>query len=141
MKINEPVFTASPDMVQVLLSYSGLATWIAEYGSGSKMDMSNPYLKDYDINPDRKSKGYAFLGRKKGDLVYAPDGSKPRVSSGKAYGRNLEWRLGKMKPFVPQPAQHLIELEIRAWVQEIVPQIQQLVKETIITKMKTGVKV
>ena len=69
MKIYEPVFSILDEedsLTTVNFEYGGLALWIAEYGSGSTMDLNNPYLKDYDINPNRKNRGYVFLGRSKG---------------------------------------------------------------------------
>lgn len=137
MKVHDPVVVASPEMIHAFLSYSGLATWIAEYGSGSKMDTSNPYLGQYDMNPARKSQGNAFVGRKKDEIVYRPDGTSYK-SLGQALGKNLETFYHTH--YVPQPAQHLIKLEVNAWVQEIIPEMKQLVQREIITRITEGAK-
>jgi hypothetical protein len=137
MKVHDPIVEASPGMIHAFLSYSGLATWIAEYGSGSKMDTSNPYLGQYKMNPARKSQGNAFVGRKKGETVYRPDGTSYK-SLGQAVGKNLETFYHTH--YVPQPAQHLIQLEVNAWVQEIVPQMKELVQRDIVARIRDGVE-
>lgn len=136
-QIHEPVVVINEKSVQAFLAYSGLAAWIAEYGSGSKMDRSNPYLSQYNMNPARKSQGNAFVGRKYGDRVYRPDGTS-YISLGNAVGRNLETFYHTQ--YVPEPARHLIELEINAWVQEIVPEMRRLVQQEVIARIRTGVK-
>lgn len=134
MHIDEPVFQMNADSFNAVLSYSGWATWIEEYGSGSLMDTYSPYYSGYDMNPDRKLKGNAFLGRTAGDIVYRPDGTF-YISSGKTKGLNLERPLGKLSPYVPQKAQHLIYTEITFWLIEIIPELRQLVRNQIIAKI------
>lgn len=137
--VHEPVFTATPTTIRALLTYSGLAAWIAEYGSGSEMDTNSPYYHSYTMNPSRRAKGNAFLGRGKGEVVYRPDGT-TYISSGQAKGRNLEMPLGKLAPYIPQKAQHVIHQEIDMWVQEMVPELKQLVRKEIIARIKEGVR-
>lgn len=135
MHINEPIFKFDGDSLKALLSYGGWATWIEEYGSGSLMDTGSPYYADYNMNPDRKQKGNAFLGRLAGDIVYRPDGT-TYISTGKTKGLNLELPLGKLQPYIPQKAQHLIRTEIALWITEIVPELRRLVKQEVIAQFK-----
>lgn len=138
--VHEPLFKQDENSIHILLQYSGLAAWIAEYGSGSQMDTLSPYYDSYSMNPLRKNKGNAFLGRKEGDIVYRPDGSS-YTSSGNMEGLNLEWRLGKrFSPFVAEKAQHIIRNEINMWAQEIKPELKQLIRREIIGIIKEGAR-
>lgn len=81
--------------VMVELIAKGDAAFIEEYGSGAFMETSlaqNPYIQDYmhsdRYNWLRAGRQNVFLGRKKGDTVYNPDGTTYQ-STGKAEGLDL----------------------------------------------------
>lgn len=134
--INPPLFQANGKGFKAILSYSGLAAWIAEYGSGSQIDILNPYLKNYHIDAFRKTNHYAFTGHRAGDIVKRPDGTFYE-SKGNAAGRNLE----EHHPYYePQKPEHIIYKEITAWLSEVIPELQKLTQQVIIAKIKQGVK-
>lgn len=134
--IETPLFQANEKGFKAILSYSGLAAWIAEYGSGSQIDILNPYLKNYQINTPRKTNHYAFTGHRAGDIVKRPDGTSYK-SKGTAAGRNLE----EHHPYYePQKPEHIIYKEITMWLSEIIPELQRLAQQVIVAKIKQGVK-
>lgn len=140
VNIHEPIIQRTPQSTKALLQYSGLAAWIMEFGSGSKMDTNSIYYDDYEMNPDRKEVGNAFVGRKIGEIVIRPDGTRYR-STGSMHGVNLEeFMHGKMWPLVPEPARHVISNEIMLWAQEVKKELKELIRRNIITQIKETVQ-
>lgn len=142
MKVFEPVFLQDENSLKILLQYSGVATWIEEYGSGSEMDKDSPYYSAYEavMRPERKANNNAFTGHAKGEIYFGPDG-KPHVSkSNRLAGKNLENPPGKMQPYIPEKAQHIISNEIRAWCQQIHNELRRKIPELVIIKIKEGVR-
>lgn len=133
MRISEPKVTINGDKIQCELSYGGVALWMVEYGSGSKMDKTSKYFTDYSVSESRIKNNYAFTGHPKGDVVVRPDGTQ-YVSTGKMKGRNLEHRIGKLEPYIPLEAQHVISQEIDLWAQEIEPELREVVYRNFIEK-------
>lgn len=142
MKVFEPVFLQDENSLKILLQYSGVATWIEEYGSGSEMDKNSPYYSAYEavMRSERKANNNAFTGHAKGEIYFGPDG-KPHVSkSNRLAGKNLENPPGKMQPYIPKKAQHIISNEIRAWCQQIHNELRRKIPELVIIKIKEGVR-
>jgi hypothetical protein len=142
MKVYEPVFLQDENSLKILLQYSGVATWIEEYGSGSEMDKNSPYYSAYEavMRPERKANNNAFTGHAKGEIYFGPDG-KPHVSkSNRLAGKNLENPPGKMQPYIPEKAQHIISNEINAWCQQIHNELRRKIPELVIIKIKEGVR-
>ena len=142
MKVYEPVFLQDENSLKILLQYSGVATWIEEYGSGSEKDKNSPYYSAYEavMRPERKANNNAFTGHAKGEIYFGPDG-KPHVSkSNRLAGKNLENPPGKMQPYIPKKAQHIISNEIRAWCQQIHNELRRKIPELVIIKIKEGVR-
>lgn len=142
MKVYEPVFLQDENSLKILLQYSGVATWIEEYGSGSEMDKNSPYYSAYEavMRSERKANNNAFTGHAKGEIYFGPDG-KPHVSkSNRLAGKNLENPPGKMQPYIPKKAQHIISNEIRAWCQQIHNELRRKIPELVIIKIKEGVR-
>jgi hypothetical protein len=96
--------------VTATLIASGQKAWILEYGKGTLMDLSNPYLAEYQSNPNynRYRKFNEVAGR--GPGVYHDLDGNEFTSSGKAVGVNLEtvaFVTGKDE-FLPSEPLHLI---------------------------------
>ena len=116
----------------------GIGAFLLEYGSGSKLDTSNPYLQDYmssdHWNKARSSKGNAFLGRAAGEIVYTPDGGSYE-SEGGAKGLNLEQQLkSKTKdfpPYIPQEAMHIMREEVQEALHEIAEDLSTGISKAI----------
>lgn len=127
--------------MEILLYYGGLAVWIEEYGSGSAMDTESPYYSDYrsKARASRIANNMAFTGHRKGDIYYSPDGTKHVKETDILHDRNLENPPGRLTPYVPEYAQHIIRNEIVAWVQEIKPKLTTISREAIIKQIKEGV--
>lgn len=138
-------FTPSTNMVRLGLDFKGMGAFILEYGSGSLMvtntsseigDYGNPDLPDYLssswFNKARYFQDYAFIGRKAGDTIHAPDGS-TKTSTGKRKGQNLEVKKpkSKLEPFNPKEAMHIIETEVMHWSKELEESIEEAVGEWI----------
>lgn len=131
--------------VTCTLLANGMGAFILEYGSGSQMTIGNsseigshgnPYVDSYlssnEYNQKRTSRGFAILGRARGDKVYHPDGS-VTTSTGSLYGYNLEKgsTITKVKrpldDFNPQMPLHIIEEEMLA----AIPELEELLAKTV----------
>lgn len=142
MTVYKPVSLQDGNSLKILLQYSGVATWIEEYGSGSEMDKNSPYYPAYEseMRAERKVNNNAFTGHAKGEIYFGPDG-KPRISeSNRLAGANLENPPGKLKPYIPEKAQHIISNEINAWCQQVNNELRRKIPELVIIKLKEGVK-
>lgn len=142
MTVYKPVSLQDGNSLKILLQYSGVATWIEEYGSGSEMDKNSPYYPAYEseMRAERKANNNAFTGHAKGEIYFGPDG-KPRISeSNRLAGANLENPPGKLKPYIPEKAQHIISNEINAWCQQVNNELRRKIPELVIIKLKEGVK-
>jgi len=95
----------------ILMEISGMGqrALIMEYGRGSEMDMTNPYLDEYmrwsGFNQNRQSQGMAILTRQPGETYSDLDGKK-RKSTAKQAGFNLE-NTGKPQ-YQPEEPHHVI---------------------------------
>ena len=96
-------------IVTATISAEGQKFWVLEFGRGSLMEnrtSENPYLADYlndpNFNEERKARGLAITGRKKG-AYYDLDGNE-HTSTGTLEGVNLEqWRSTKQYyPIAPK---------------------------------------
>ena len=93
----------TPDEVVMTYAASGQKAWINEYGSGSKMDTSNPFLAEYKAssrwNPERKGNEI----RTRHGVYYDLDGN-PHVGSdlGGESGLNAEWLNKPVKAHEPK---------------------------------------
>lgn len=133
--------------IAISLEGSGMKAWIAEFGSGSAMDTTNPYLDEYMSSPmwnRRRSKGDpSFRGRVAGDTVYKPDGT-TYESSGKAAGLNLEWGLkytGYETPFTPTAPMHIIRDEVTLALPEIEADIQVAMREHVLSILTMDIQI
>lgn len=86
-------FTEIGTLLEATIWAEGMEAVIAEWGSGSKMDLSNPFLpmyqSDANYNPERLAQGTTtILGRPKG--TYTDMDGVEHTSSGRLRGRNLE---------------------------------------------------
>lgn len=114
----------SGGVISIQLISSGMAAWIAEYGSGHLMDTMNPYLREYMSskywNSEREHDGNEFVGRAMGDKVYGLNGEVDHISSGKLQGFRLEHATksrsgGKiLEAYKAAPPMHIIQEEIEA---------------------------
>lgn len=137
------------DGIEAVISFGGLASWILEYGSGSKMTkgqsdqlgrFGNEWLDEYKNSPawNQRRVGYALTGRSKGEVYYAPDGTR-HVSSGVFAGLNLETMVnkkgkkvgGEYQPLIPRKGLHIIEQEVIAYIKELTPQIEKTLAQDI----------
>jgi len=102
----------TPELIATEIIASGMGAWIMEFGSGSALDVGNPFFSNYissDMwNAERAKNGNEFLGRKKGDKIYRPDGTID-ISSGRAEGMRLEHSFSGYEPELPR---HIIRDEI-----------------------------
>ena len=137
--------------IMVTLLTGDFKAWIAEFGSGSLLDPSNPYLEAYKNssmwNSKRTMGDTGFRGRKTGETVYVPDGSTYK-SSGKMYGMHLEWgikmnehRHSALPPFKPFAPQHTIREELYSATPEIIEDIQKAVGQEIAKQLTVDLKV
>lgn len=142
MKMYEPVYLQDSNSLKILLQYSGVATWIAEYGSGSEMDKDSPYYAAYEsvMRPTRKVNNNAFTGHAKNEIYFGPDGKPHISSSNRLVGKNLENPPGNMTPYIPEKAQHIIGNEIQAWCQQVSLELKKKVPELVVMKIKEGVR-
>lgn len=114
-------------MVVASIEASGQKAWIAEFGSGSLSDPSNPYLDEYvssgNFNRYRSKSDMTIRGRDAGD--YTDLDGNPQHSSGHNAGKDLE-----LKPVYPvmYPA-HIIQHEIDAEIPDIIAHIQVAVRD------------
>lgn len=142
MTVYKPVSLQDGNSLKILLQYSGVATWIEEYGSGSEMDKNSPYYPAYEskMRTERKANNNAFTGHAKGEIYFGPDGKPHMSESNRLAGSNLENPPGKLKPYIPEKAQHIITNEINAWCQQIRNELRRKIPELVIIKLKEGVK-
>lgn len=100
-------------MVTARLAASGMGAWIMEFGEGSLMDSSNPWLAEYkrssQWNPARDS--LAITGRPHGG--YTDLDNNQQFSSGHNQGRSVEYVHPPLEPM------HIIENEIVMAMSEI----------------------
>ena len=101
--------------LQATIIASGQKAWILEYGKGSYMDLDNPFLSQYEsnpnYNPDRK--GHDITGRPAG-TYYDLDGE-PHESSGYNRGKSLEGlaKVAGLDLFAPSYPQNIIQEAIK----------------------------
>ena len=137
LNVSTPEVIAGGIMVQLFTG--DFKAFIAEYGSGSLLDKSNPYLEAYkgsDMwNKEREHEQNGFLGRQAGETVFSPDGTSYE-STGKMRGMHLEWgikaskhRFKALPPYKPFEPQHVIQEEINM--------ILPLIKEDIVSQVKS----
>lgn len=111
------------NIVSIDIIASGMAAFIAEYGSGHLIDVTSPYFAQYKSseywNGNREMDGNEFVGRAKGAIVHRIDGS-TYASSGRAEGMRLEHDMGRGASFGKYPAytaalpMHIIKEEVAA---------------------------
>ena len=93
----------TPMLVEGRYDAKGMKMWMLEYGSGSKMDMTNPHLKEYKrskvYNSNRGKVGQSLSGteirtRPKGSYedIDAPE-HKEHQGSGLGFGSQWRWGL------------------------------------------------
>lgn len=142
MTVYKPVSLQDGNSLKILLQYSGVATWIEEYGSGSEMDKNSPYYPAYEseMRAERKANNNAFTGHAKGEIYFGPDEKSHISESNRLAGANLENPPGKLKPYIPEKAQHIISNEINAWCQQVNNELRRKIPELVIIKLKEGVK-
>jgi hypothetical protein len=126
------------------ISAGGDKAWIAEYGSGHLLDESSPYFNDYKksdrFNPARTADGNEFIGRKAGDIIFAPDGSE-YASSGRAEGMRLEHPLGELPPYKAFAPTHVILEEVKKVLPSIAEDISQAVALELLQKIRLNINV
>lgn len=110
-EVKTAVKRVTKDTILFVISGKGQRALLMEYGKGSLLDRSNPYLSEYiqweGFNYDRLLQGFAILGRPKGK--YKDLDNKTHFSGGNLAGKNLEEILGSKNPkYQPFPAFHVI---------------------------------
>jgi len=114
-------FTESGTRFEALIWAEGMKAVIAEWGSGSQMDLSNPFLPMYqsspDYNPERLNQGTtAILGRPEG--TYTDLDGVQHYSSGNLAGVNLEdghiFQAGGEVQYTPHEAEHYMRDAVMA---------------------------
>lgn len=114
-------FTETGTHFNALIWAEGMNAVIAEWGSGSKMDLTNPYLPAYqsspDYNPERREQGTtAILGRPYGP--YTDLDGVEHFSSGRLAGVNLEeghiFEAGGGVKYEPHEAEHYMREAVNA---------------------------
>lgn len=114
-------FSETGTLFEALIWAEGMEAVIAEWGSGSKMDLTNPYLPIYqaspNYNPERTEKGTtAILGRPYGP--YTDLDGVEHFSSGRLAGVNLEdghvFKGGNAVQFEPHEPEHYMRDAVMA---------------------------
>lgn len=119
-------------MVASRIFGSGQKAWIAEFGSGSRMDTNNPYLEKYLRSPEFNqwrlhSSRMPIMGRSAGE--YKDIDGVEHSSSGKLAGFDLE-RDGKPE-FQPQEPMHVMQEEVTAALPEISESLSAAISKAI----------
>lgn len=110
----------------------GQKMWLAEYGSGSRMDRDNPYLEKYlrssEFNQWRlHSSRMPIMGRSAGE--YKDIDGNTHSSTGKLAGFDLE-RDGKPE-FQPQEPMHVMREEVTAALPEISEDLSKAISKAV----------
>lgn len=137
-QIETDTMMVSEGIVSIDLVASGMAAWIAEYGSGHLMDNMNPYLKQYMSskywNPERVFDGNEFIGRAYGDEVYGLQDGVDHISTGRMEGFRLEHATKSraasgriLEAYEAAPPMHIIKEEIEATMPIAIKEINQKV--------------
>jgi len=127
-------------LVQTIKAW-GQRAWIAEYGSGSESDLSNPYLNEYtnasNFNHYRSKSDMTIRGRDAG--AYQDLDGNPQKSTGSNAGKYLE-----LKPVYPGMTMlplHVIKEESEAAFPELVLAIEQAVTSEIANTLNIQLKI
>ena len=139
--INVPLpIPAVNTLIQTIEAW-GAKSFIAEFGSGSESDRSNPYLDQYvnssNFNHHRSKYDMTIRGRDAGE--YTDLDGNPQTSTGHAAGRDLE-----LKPvyegMTMLPAR-VIETEVEFAKPELYARIQAAVGNYIKLQITSGYRV
>ena len=115
------MFTELGTHLSAMIWAEGMNAVIAEWGSGSQMDLSNPFLPAYqsspDYNPERIKQGTtAIIGRPEG--TYTDLDGVQHYSSGNLAGVNLEdghiFESGGEVKYAPHEAEHYMREAVNA---------------------------